>query len=225
MGDMGIVVIVGGHGKIARLAGPMLRAAGHTPIGLVRNPVQAADLVSARIVPQVLDLERAGAAQFARMLRDRQATAVVFAAGSGAEASEYRQDRVDRAGAVLSAEAAQLAGVRRLVQISTLGADSVADGATPDYPPEFVSYLRAKWAAEQDLRARDLDWTILRPAALTDGPATGRVILADRVANHPVPRADVAAVLVRLLGDPASFGGVLELCADDEDGDGGPDGG
>lgn len=211
---MGIVVIVGGHGKVALLAGPLLRAAGHTAVGLVRNPVQSADLIAAKIVPHALDLERADAARLAGVLRARRADAVVFAAGAGAGASDYRRDLVDRAGAIATAEAAQLAGVRRLVQISSLGADTVADGAEPNHPAEFTAYLRAKWAAEQDLRGRDLDWTILRPARLTDEPGTGRVILAERVANRPVSREDVAAVLVRLLDDPESYRKTLELCGD-----------
>jgi uncharacterized protein YbjT (DUF2867 family) len=227
---MGIVVIVGGHGKIARLAGPLLRAAGHTAVGLVRNPGQSADLAAARIVPQVLDLERTDAARLAGVLRARRATAVLFAAGAGAGASDYRRDRIDRAGAIATAEAAHLAGVRRVVQISSLGADAMADGAGEQarspYPPEFLEYLRAKWDAEQDLRGRDLDWTIVRPATLTDEPGTGRVVLAERVPNRPVPREDVAAVLVKLLDEPSSYQRTLELCADDgRDGGGdGPDG-
>jgi len=45
--------------------------------------------------------------------------------------------------------------------------------------------MTAKTAAEADLRARDLDWTIVRLGGLTDAPATGRI----RLAPPPLPRA------------------------------------
>src|SRR5512132_4379333 len=45
-------------------------------------------------------------------------------------------------------------------------------------------------AAEDDLRSRDLDWTILRPGGLTDAPTTGQIRPAARqspVARSPAP--------------------------------------
>jgi uncharacterized protein YbjT (DUF2867 family) len=78
----------------------------------------------------------------------------------------------------------------------------------------FATYLRAKSAADADITARKgLDWTILRPGALTDGPATGRVRLAPSTGRGSVPRADVAAVLAALLDAPATSGLTLELVA------------
>jgi uncharacterized protein YbjT (DUF2867 family) len=74
-----------------------------------------------------------------------------------------------------------------------------------------VAYLRAKLAAEDDLRARDLDWTALRPGGLTDDAATGSVQLSPDAPRGEVPRADVAAVLVALLDEPRTAGKVLQL--------------
>lgn len=79
----------------------------------------------------------------------------------------------------------------------------------------FAVYLRAKAAAEQDLRARDLDWTILRPGGLTDEPAAGTVRLEAHVDSGRVPRDDVAAVLVALLDEPGTAGKTLELVGGD----------
>jgi uncharacterized protein YbjT (DUF2867 family) len=86
-------------------------------------------------------------------------------------------------------------------------ADSLTDDST------FTVYLKAKWAAEQDLRARDLDWTILRPGGLTDDPGTGKVRLADKTGNGRISRDDVALVLAGLCDTPASIGRTLELIA------------
>jgi uncharacterized protein YbjT (DUF2867 family) len=80
----------------------------------------------------------------------------------------------------------------------------------------WAAYIAAKTAAEDDLRARDLDWTIVRPGGLTDDPATGRVLLASSpVPRGTVPRADVAAVIVALLDQPGTRHQTLELVSGD----------
>ncbi|MGH3656711.1 MAG: NAD(P)H-binding protein, partial [Micromonosporaceae bacterium] len=69
--------------------------------------------------------------------------------------------------------------------------------------------------SEDDLRARDLDWTILRPGRLNDDPGTGQVRLAESVPRGAVSRQDVAAVVAGLLDVPASAGLTLELVGGD----------
>ncbi len=76
----------------------------------------------------------------------------------------------------------------------------------------WAAYIDAKSQAEEDLRGRDLDWTILRPGRLVDTPGTGAVTLSrPPVARGAVPRADVAAVVAELLHTPATAGATLEL--------------
>ena len=107
------------------------------------------------------------------------------------------------------AAAAVEAGVRRFIQVSTVGIEA-ADSASVD--PEFAVYLKAKKLAEDDLKSRDLDWTILRPGALVNDAATGLVTLAaPRLPRASVTRADVAAVLAELLNAPQTIGKTLEL--------------
>ncbi|GLY18235.1 SDR family oxidoreductase [Kineosporia rhizophila] len=204
------IVIAGAHGKIALILGRMLHDRGEDVVGIIRNPAQADDLRAVGVTPAVLDLEKSDTEAVVRLLAG--ADAVVFAAGAGPGSGAQRKDTVDRAAAVLLAQAAEKSGVRRYVQISSVGADAVADGARPDGLDDvFYAYLVAKLAAEDDLRGRDLDWTILRPGALIDGPGTGQVKLAPKVNRGSVPRADVAAVVVALLDAPATAGKVLEL--------------
>ena len=69
--------------------------------------------------------------------------------------------------------------------------------------------------AEEDLVARRLAWTVLRPGRLTDDAGTGRVRLAPHVERGDVPRDDVAAVLVALLDSPGTARQVLELVGGD----------
>lgn len=204
------VVIAGGHGKIGRRLGRLLVGRGDEAVGLIRNPDHVADLVADRITPHVLDLEGASTDEVSQVLAN--ANAVVFSAGAGPGSGAARKDSVDRAAAVLLADAAERTGTARYVQVSSMGVESVRGGATPAGMDEvFVAYLRAKHAAEEDLQRRSLDWTILRPGGLTDEPGTGRVNLAPRVERGRVSRDDVAATVVSLLDAPLSARLVLEL--------------
>ena len=187
------IVIAGGHGKIALLLSRLLRDAGHEPVGIIRNAEQADDLRDAGAEPLILDLERTTAEQLAEQLTG--ADAVVFAAGAGPGSGAMRKLTVDRDGAILLAAAAESAGVNRIVVVSAHSADRF----DPESDDVFQVYLRAKSAADADIRARTLDWTIVRPGSLTDDPPTGRVQVGDTVPPGRIPRADVAALLASVL--------------------------
>jgi uncharacterized protein YbjT (DUF2867 family) len=204
------VVIAGGHGQIALRLTRLLAGAGHEAVGLVRNPDHVADIEAAGGRGVVLDLEHADVPAVAAELAG--ADAAVFAAGAGPGSGAARKDTVDRAAAELFAKAAEDAGVRRHLQVSAMGLDRADD---PGTEPVFAAYLGAKRAAEDDLRGRDLDWTIVRPGRLTGESGTGRVRLADSVRRGSVSRDDVAAVLVALLTAPGSVGRTLELVGGD----------
>ncbi|MFI6394065.1 NAD(P)H-binding protein [Nonomuraea sp. NPDC050547] len=196
-------IIAGGHGQIAlRLAALM----GKDAVGLVRNPGHVADVEAAGGSALVCDLEHAPVDEVAALLAG--ARAAVFAAGAGPNSGAARKDTVDRGAAVLLAEACERAGVRRIVQISSMGAGSPPDLSRGEV---WAAYITAKTAAEDDLRGRDLDWTILRPGRLTDTGGTGSVLLEPSVPGGSVPRADVAAVVAELLRTGAGVGDVLEL--------------
>ncbi|HEX5566427.1 MAG TPA: NAD(P)H-binding protein [Streptomyces sp.] len=200
-------VIAGGHGQIALRLERLLAGRGDEVGGLIRRPEQADDLRAAGAEPVVCDLESASVDEVARHLRG--ADAAVFAAGAGPGSGAARKDTVDRAAAVLFADAAERAGVRRFLVVSAMGVDHEPPAGMD---PVFAAYLRAKGAADDYVRGRlDLDWTILRPGRLTDEPGTGNVELGAHTGRADVSRDDVAAVLLALLDDPRSVGLTLEL--------------
>ncbi|MBO0680299.1 NAD(P)H-binding protein [Mycolicibacterium sp. S2-37] len=207
------VVIAGGHGKIALLLERLLSQRGDSVAGLIRNPDHTADLSEAGAEAIVVDLEKSSADELAGHLAGSDA--VVFAAGAGAGSGAERKKTLDRDGAILLADAAEAAGVRRYVMVSAMGADADApDDAADD--PVMVTYLRAKGAADDDIRRRDaLDWTIVRPGLLTDDPGTGRVRIAEKTGRDSIPRADVAAVLVAVLDAPQTAGQTFEVVSGD----------
>lgn len=202
------VIVAGGHGKIGQLLLRALAERGDTGVGLVRNPAHVGELEALGAQAVVLDLEHASPDEVRPV--EAGADAVVFAAGAGPKGGVERKDTVDRATAVLTAEAAELEGVRRYLQVSSFGAGEEVPEGTDE---TFTAYLQAKTTAEEDLRGRaGLDWTILRPTTLTDESGTGQVTLtAPPLETSEVSRADVAAVLVALLDAPGTAGVTLML--------------
>jgi uncharacterized protein YbjT (DUF2867 family) len=204
------IAIAGGHGKIALILQKLLSDSGHEAVGFIRNAEQASDLLVAGGIPVVLDLEQISAETLAKDLAG--VDAVVFAAGAGPDSGAARKLTVDRDAAVLLADAAILAGVRRYVMISAMSADSFE----PDSDDVFQVYLRAKSEADSALRQRDLDWTIIRPGALTDEPGTGLVHLAESTGRGSIPRADVAALVYCSLVDGVGLHAQFEAIAGDD---------
>lgn len=194
------VAVVGGHGQIARLLHPLLIEAGHTPVALVRKTEHAEELGAEGVTTRMLDIEADDAAGFAAAFEGCQA--VVFAAGGGGDGSVERKRTVDFEGSVKSIQGAAQAGATRFVQISAI---SVDDPAPDDSGDAWKAYVKAKSDADAALRDSDLDWTIVRPGALTDDAATGRVQIGAEVERSEVPRGDVAAVIAAALVEDASI--------------------
>jgi nucleoside-diphosphate-sugar epimerase len=205
------VVIAGGHGKIALILERLLSQRGDSVAGFIRNPAHADDLEEVGAEPLVVDLEQVAVEEVAAHLQD--ADAVVFAAGAGPGSGAARKETVDRDAAILLADAAEAANVRRYLMVSSTGADANAVGSKD---PVFTAYLRAKGAADDNVRARAaLDSTIVRPGHLTNDPGTGRVKLADQTLRADIPREDVAAVLLAVLDTPGTAGQTFEVISGD----------
>ncbi len=201
------IVIAGGHGKIAMLLYPLLKARGHQVRGLIRNPDHADEVRQAGAEPVLCDLEAeddiAGAVS--------PADAIVFAAGAGPGSGAARKLSMDRDGAIKLIDAAQRTGIQRYVMISAMHADE------PRGDEVFQTYLRAKAEADQALRLSGLGYTIIRPGRLTNDPGLGRVRLGARLPRGEIPRADVAAVVAHVLEMPAMVGCQFDLTFGEQD--------
>ena len=207
---MSRIAVVGGHGKVALELHPILVAAGHVPVALVRDEGYRGELEGVGAEVRILDIENQDAPAFADAFAG--CDAVVFTAGGGPDGNIERKRTVDLGGSLKSVEGAVAAGVRRFVQVSAIGVDDPLDD---DASPVWKAYVEAKRDADAALRASDLDWTILRPGRLTDDPATGLVALGPDVSRGDVTRADVAAVVVAVLDTPATVGKQWDLVGGD----------
>jgi len=104
--------------------------------------------------------------------------------------------------------AMQAHGVRRLVFTSAFGVGATYRD-TPLLPRVFNATLLRdihadKQAGEAVIQASSLDWTIVYPVGLTDGPRTGAYRVGERLALSGFPRisrADVAELLVQQVAD------------------------
>jgi len=105
-------------------------------------------------------------------------------------------------------------GVRRFVEVS---GSIVADEGESVYMRYLVEPLARRTflrhvdadmkAGEDEIRASNLDWTIVRPPYLSAKPPTGRYRTAiDRNLPHgfQVTRGDLATCMLKLIDDPAT---------------------
>lgn len=198
------VTVIGGSGRTGKLVIEKLIAAGHTAVGTIRNPRHMAELVKLGAEVQLVDLDKSGFDVIVNAMQG--ADAVVFAAGSAAgESSE-----LDRKGTLRTVRAAEKAGVKRYLSISSIGASTGL--STRSMNDEMKDYYRQKRAAAKHITGSTLDWTILEPGELTDGGGTGKVILSQQaIDEESVPREDVAAVTVALLEEPKTARKVFQL--------------
>lgn len=89
------IVIVGGHGQIARQLGRLTAADSHEVVGLIRKPEQGPDLDADGIGWKLLDLENTSLEEMTEAVRG--ADAVVFAAGGGGDGNAARKETVEGA--------------------------------------------------------------------------------------------------------------------------------
>lgn len=130
-------MIVGGSGFIGRRLADSLRAAGHTVIATTRREVDfTRDLDPTDWLPKLAGI-------------DAVINAIGILREHGAQTFEHVHERAPQA--LFSACAT--AGVRRVIQISALGAEHGTTG-----------YFRSKGQADEYLMQLPLDWTIVQPS-------------------------------------------------------------
>lgn len=206
---MARIVIIGGHGKIALLLGPLLTERGDEVTSIFRNPDHSEEVAVTGVAPLVADIEQLDTDALAALLAGHDA--VVFSAGAGG-GNPARTYAVDRDAAIRTIDAAGRAGVRRFVMVSYFGAGP--GHGVPEGDP-FFPYAQAKAAADAHLRASDLDWTVLGPSRLTLEPASGRIEAGAAAQRHvekaAVSRGNVAQVIAACLIEEATIRRTIEF--------------
>jgi putative NADH-flavin reductase len=193
------LALFGATGGTGRQIVTQALEAGHTVRALVRDPARLPiqhpqlHLITGNVLdPDAVERTITGA------------DAVIVTLGNTAN----NPDWIVSEGTRVIVTAMQKLGVRRLIVISSLGV-----GDSRDQVPTFFKVLMKtalkkamedKERQEQIVAASGLDWTIVRPGGLTNGPRTGRYRAGlDRtLVAGQVSRADVAEFVLRQLDDP-----------------------
>jgi uncharacterized protein YbjT (DUF2867 family) len=204
---MARVIVIGGHGKVARALARVLTDRDDEVTSVFRNPGHTEEVAATGAKPVVADIEQLDTAALADLLAGQDA--VVFSAGAGG-GDPARTYAVDRDAAIRVIDAAGQAGVPRFVMVSYFGAG--ADHGVPS-DSAFFPYAEAKAAADAHLRASSLDWTVLGPGSLTLERATARI--AVDAPGGSVSREDVALVVAAALNDDSTIGRTIDFNSGD----------
>lgn len=205
------VLVIGANGQVGQKIVQELAESNHDAIAMVRKEEQVDQLKEFGASKVVLaDLEEDFSAAFDGV------DAVIFAAGSGPKTGPDKTLTIDLWGSVKAVRYAEEQGIKRFVQLSSVGTDN------PDVGGEKMKpYLVAKRAADEILQTTDLDYTIVRPAALTDEGKSGKIEASakgfDSLEDRSIPRADVASVLVQVLDRPNTHQKVFEIFSGDHE--------
>ena len=141
--------------------------------------------------------------------------AVISAIGRG---KTFQSDQLIQRSVPVILSAMQASGVRRLVFTSALGVGASYQHA-PLLPKMFFNTLLRgiyadKLIGDDYIRQSGLDWTIVQPAALTDGPLTRKYRSGERLPLSGIPtisRADTAHFILDRIDDATTFGKTLIL--------------
>ncbi|OFS27858.1 SDR family oxidoreductase [Brevibacterium sp. HMSC07C04] len=204
---MARITIIGGHGKIALLAAPLLVKAGHEVTSVFRNPEHEADVAKTGAAAKVADVEQLDTAQLAQLFDGQDA--VIWSAGAGG-GNPARTKAVDQDAAIRTMDAAQQAGAKRYVMVSYFNS-SRDHGVDPE--DGFWHYAEAKSIADEHLRGTDLNWTILGPSLLTLEPGSGTITVDGK--GSEVSRENVAQVIAAVVEDASTIGRTINF----DDGD------
>lgn len=214
--DRRVVTVFGASGFIGRHLVTRLAQDGYVIRAAVRDVDAALFLKTAGAVGQVVVVQANVADPASVAAAVSGAEAVVNLVGILAEGGRKRTfRRLHVEGTATVAAAAAAAGVRRLVQVSAIGADAQSEAA----------YARTKAAGEAAARAAFPEVTVVRPSVVF-GPedrffnrfaGMARIspalplIGGGKTRFQPVYVLDVAKAIAAILADPATRGRTYEL--------------
>jgi uncharacterized protein YbjT (DUF2867 family) len=181
------ILVAGANGSTGRIIINLLKKSeAYQPIAMVRKQEQKDHFEKHGVSTVLADLEE----DLSHTMKN--ADKVIFAAGSKGK----NIIAVDQEGAKSLIDAAINAGVGKFVMLSSMGTDNPAES------DGLEDYLRAKQNADDYLKASGLNYSIVRPGALTDKGSAGQIELKEKLEKRgSISRADVAKTLVEALED------------------------
>jgi putative NADH-flavin reductase len=204
------LLVLGATGGTGQQIVAQALEAGHDVTVFARNPSK---LPHHPRLTGVTGDTTAGSAPMTAAMRGHDA--VISAIGRG---KTFKSDRLIERSVPGILGAMQASGVRRLMFTSALGVgDSYRD--SPVLPKLFFNTLLRgiyadKLIGDDAIRRSALDWTIVQPAVLTDGPLTRTYRSGEHLPMSGMPsisRADTAHFILDRINDQATVGKTLIL--------------
>lgn len=195
------VLVLGATGGTGQQLVAQALQQGHIVTVLVRNPQQLASASDRlRIVTGGVT---EGDTALATAVRDQDVVISALGVGKSFKSGGLMAQCVPRI-----VHAMEHQGVRRLIFTSAFGVGETHRDV-PLIPRIFIRLLlrdiyRDKEVGEAQLRSSNLDWTLVYPSGLIDGPATGQCRAGERLVLRGFPRitrGDVAAFLLQQIDD------------------------
>ena len=219
------LTIIAATGGVGRELLQQAVAAGHDVTAVARNP--------GKLSRQVRALTADLAAPDPAALQSAVAGADAVLSGLGPHSNS--DAGIASAGTPAVVAAMKAAGVRRIVAISAAPVSTVPTPSRPSPPKHdpgdgfFMRHLLshianarlgkvfADLAQMEDILAESgLDWTVIRPPQLTRKPLTGTYRTAygqNLKGGLSVSRADVAHLMLRVLGQPETIGQAIGIAS------------
>lgn len=204
------VAVIGASRGIGRQVVMAALENGHTVTAFSRHP-EALNLKHPRLKFQVGDVLDAASAGIAVGNQDAVVCALGLPALQAIGPPFAKQSYVLSAGTANILKAMKAAGVKRFVCVTAIGSGDSITQCTP--PTRLVLRRGLRWLFQEKdrqeklIKDSDLQWTIVRPTALTNGKHMGAV-MDDRVRSGlltHISRADVAAWIIENIGKPATY--------------------
>lgn len=197
--------LIGAHGQIGQQLVPKLINKGITVHAGLRDLNQVTDFSeSSLLLPELFDLTVLPETM-AEQFKAAKVDSIIFSAGSGGNTGDDATLIIDLDSAVKAMEAAQLAGIKRFILVSSAASNDRSAWDKTGIKP----YMIAKYYADKILTQSPLNYTILRPGALLNQPATGHIArVTDKqtdLGQLAIPRQDVAEVIATIIDMPTTY--------------------
>ena len=191
------VLVAGANGTTGKKIVNLLKSSQYfNPIAMIRKEEQADQFISQKVDYVIADLEE----DLSHAVKNIDK--VVFAAGSGGK----KVVEVDQEGAKRLIDVSKMGNVKKFVMLSSMGADQ------PEKAEDLKDYLKAKHNADEHLKSSGLNYAIVRPGALTNDNAYGKIDLQTKLTKQgEISRDDVAQTLSRSLNDDVANNVTFEI--------------
>jgi len=195
---------IGVAGGVGRRLARILVERGDEVTGMFRDPAQSDAVAALGATPVSGDLINDSVDELAHKMA--QHDAIVFSAGAHGTGRD-KTTLIDGRGLEKAADAARLAGIKRFVLVSVFP-DA---GRAGERNEGFEHYMAVKKQADVYLVGTDLDWIIVRPGTLTDGPGDGLVTAGPAIAYGDIRRDNLAAFIAEALHTESSSRAIVEV--------------